>query len=362
MNFYRAQLHSLKYDTERGCLGVCKGMMDFSQIQSIRTIKSTFCFAFDVITRRKVIHLAAVDNETRELWVEALQKLIGPAEVSGPMNAQRISAPRLSRLFESRDPKKIYEEDTIQDGNKFQSCSDDEKKEVFIDHTSETRSLLKDDSSNTKEGKSYLFFSEDECVINSPGFEHTHNLDIIRSTLPQDKQRLFATETTHATNFTPSNDGKETCIHYPTNLSNDSMGSKVSLRTAGSEEVSGYTSSEQNQCEKNVIIPEIYTKQIREETRYSSGCDKNRFKQPCDADVPDNLSLLVLTGDTPKSLSPTSSLPETTDSHAVEELKDFITSLGETQEVEESLLGNSTAINSMKSLLDDMNREENVNS
>ncbi|XP_013791337.1 uncharacterized protein LOC106475187, partial [Limulus polyphemus] len=310
---------------------------------------------------------AAVDNETRDLWVEALQKLIGPAEVSGPMNAQRISAPRLSRLFESPNPKKIYEEDKTRDGDKSQLCCDEEKKEAFIDHISETRSLLKNDSDNTKECNSHFLFSEDDCVINSPGFEHTHNLSIIRSTLPQEKQRLLASEATHTTNFTIPHDGKETCNNYPTNLHNDTIGSKVStrnssLQTAGRQELSEYTSSEQSQYEETAIIPEIHTKHVTEETRYSTSSDMSHVKQTCDADVPDNLSLLVLTGDTPKSLSPVSSLSDTADSYAVEELKNFITSLGESQEIEESLLGKSTAINSMKSFLDNMNREENVSS
>ncbi|XP_013783813.1 uncharacterized protein LOC106467969 [Limulus polyphemus] len=341
-------------------LGVCKGMIDFSQIQSVRMINSTLNFEFDVITRRNAIHLAAFDSETRKLWVEALQKLIGrPAEVSGPMNAQRISAPRLSRLFEASNSNKAYVNETHHGGDEIQFGTDEEKN---CDCNSETKTLLKngtDDINNDGLHCSLEIYKNKPKPF--PGNEDSCSLNNIHSSsLSTEKHQLLLSEDNKSTSLTISQDSQET--FYRNFIATESQETgNCNLQNAGTHSLPENTSSEQNWLNLTPVVPELHKEDVPNTSYHSIPKDIIIFEDLCDTEVTDGVSHLVLIKDTPSSSSPEEFFADTVDSYAVQELKNFITILGEEQEAERytiNKIGKRSAINSMKSLLDDMNQEE----
>ncbi|XP_076340362.1 uncharacterized protein LOC143240949 isoform X2 [Tachypleus tridentatus] len=350
-------------------LGVCKGMIDFSQIQFVRMINSTLNFEFDVITRRKAIHLAAFESETRRLWVEALQKLIGrPVEVSGPMNAQRISAPRLSKLFDTSSSNKAYVNEMHHDGNETQFGTDEEKYRDSKSEIENDSDYINNDglhcSSEMYEIKSKSF-PENEgtgTLENGLGFECVYSLNNIHnSSLSTEKHQLLSSEDNKSSTLTILQDSQETGYHNSLATDFQKTGN-CNLQNAVAQSLLENSSLEQNWINLTPVTPELYKGDVPN-TSYHSLPEYIFFEDLCEAEVTDNVSHLVLTEDTPRSSSPEESLTDIVDSYAVKELKNFITSLGKEQETEIYTInktGKSTAVKSMKSFLDDMNQEEKL--
>ncbi|KAG0419318.1 hypothetical protein HPB47_004197 [Ixodes persulcatus] len=88
-----------KSQSDYNSLGTCKGLIDFGLVQAVRpTHHSKKTFAMEIITRSDIIHLCADDQETREVWVHALQGAIGIGEVSWPYGVQLDISPQLAAL------------------------------------------------------------------------------------------------------------------------------------------------------------------------------------------------------------------------------------------------------------------------
>lgn len=88
-----------KSQSDYNSLGTCKGLVDFGLVQAVRPSHgSKNTYAMEVITRSDVIHLAADDWETRQVWVAALQAAIQISEVSWPFEVQLDNAPTLVRM------------------------------------------------------------------------------------------------------------------------------------------------------------------------------------------------------------------------------------------------------------------------
>lgn len=88
-----------KSQSNYNSLGTCKGLVDFGLVQAVRPshgCKNTY--AMEVITRSDVIHLAADDWQTRQVWVAALQAAIQISEVSWPFKVQLDNAPTLVQM------------------------------------------------------------------------------------------------------------------------------------------------------------------------------------------------------------------------------------------------------------------------
>ncbi|KAL1438514.1 hypothetical protein MTO96_048119 [Rhipicephalus appendiculatus] len=88
-----------KSQSNYNSLGTCKGLVDFGLVQAVRPSHgSKNTYAMEVITRSDVIHLAADDCETRQVWVAALQAAIQISEVSWPFKVQLDNAPKLVQI------------------------------------------------------------------------------------------------------------------------------------------------------------------------------------------------------------------------------------------------------------------------
>ncbi|XP_065286361.2 DNA topoisomerase 1-like [Dermacentor albipictus] len=88
-----------KSESNYNSLGTCKGLVDFGLVQAVRPSHgSKNIYAMEVITRSDVIHLAADDWQTRQVWVAALQAAIQISEVSWPFKVQLDNAPKLVQM------------------------------------------------------------------------------------------------------------------------------------------------------------------------------------------------------------------------------------------------------------------------
>ncbi|KAL3176007.1 hypothetical protein MRX96_010715 [Rhipicephalus microplus] len=88
-----------KSQSNYNSLGTCKGLVDFGLVQAVRPSHgSKNTYAMEVITRSDVIHLAADDSQTRQVWVAALQAAIQISEVSWPFKVQLDNAPKLVQI------------------------------------------------------------------------------------------------------------------------------------------------------------------------------------------------------------------------------------------------------------------------
>lgn len=88
-----------KSQSNYNSLGTCKGLIDFGLVQAVRpTHHSKKTFAMEIVTRSDIIHLCADDEETRQVWVHALQGAIGIDEVSWPYGVQLDISPQLAAL------------------------------------------------------------------------------------------------------------------------------------------------------------------------------------------------------------------------------------------------------------------------
>lgn len=88
-----------KSQSNYNSLGTCKGLVDFGLVQAVRPSHgSKNNYTMEVITRSDVIHLAADDSQTRQVWVAALQAAIQVNEVSWPFKVQLDNAPTLVQM------------------------------------------------------------------------------------------------------------------------------------------------------------------------------------------------------------------------------------------------------------------------
>lgn len=88
-----------KSQSNYNSLGTCKGLVDFGLVQAVRPSHgSKNTYTMEVITRSDVIHLAADDWQTRQVWVAALQAAIQVNEVSWPFKVQLDNAPTLAQM------------------------------------------------------------------------------------------------------------------------------------------------------------------------------------------------------------------------------------------------------------------------
>lgn len=88
-----------KSQSNYNSLGTCKGLVDFGLVQAVRPSHgSKNIYAMEVITRSDVIHLAADDWQTRQVWVAALQAAIQISDVSWPFKVQLDNAPKLVQM------------------------------------------------------------------------------------------------------------------------------------------------------------------------------------------------------------------------------------------------------------------------
>ncbi|XP_037523370.1 uncharacterized protein LOC119400419 [Rhipicephalus sanguineus] len=94
-----------KSQSNYNSLGTCKGLVDFGLVQAVRPSHgSKNTYAMEVITRSDVIHLAADDWQTRQVWVAALQAAIQISEVSWPFKVQLDNAPKLVQIQRGEAP------------------------------------------------------------------------------------------------------------------------------------------------------------------------------------------------------------------------------------------------------------------
>ncbi|XP_067126312.1 PH domain-containing protein DDB_G0274775-like [Centruroides vittatus] len=143
-------------------LGVCKGMIDFSRVQTIRIpAKLHHGYPFEIVTRSQIIYLSASDSKTREVWIEELQHAVRPPHISDPFGATKLTAPHVSNLF---DNVKIDPNDSKQLESSYSTNPNPNQSSIKI---KECENIMHTNLSENEDMKNKFSIEDESSVSNS---------------------------------------------------------------------------------------------------------------------------------------------------------------------------------------------------